>query len=53
MADYRTAYVYAGGSMSGLTLAESKSGWRADFARLLKKRKDAGRTYRREPSDVK
>ena len=32
----RTAYVYLGDSMSGLTLAQSKQGWRADFARQLK-----------------
>lgn len=31
MGDYRTAYVRAGGTMSGLTLDGSRNGWCADF----------------------
>lgn len=41
MTDYRTAYVYAGGTMSGLTLDGSRNGWRAEFADALAARNDA------------
>ena len=56
MDNLRTAYIYAGGSMSGLTLDDSRNGWRADFARQLKRRNDADHIYilspnRSEPED--
>ena len=46
----RVCNVYLAGSISSLTLAESRDGWRAEFARRLRARKTASHIHLLSPA---